>query len=1141
MNRRVVAWVVSLIAAVGLAAQAGELKDWRRHPVATAPYMAQAPKIDGTVDRAEWQCAALLGPLKPVPDGVADELTREVYVGYDDQNLYVAFRLERPAGAPAPQTPDPAGHVDNWRGGDSVELILDVAHGHKTYYGFVLYANGAFGEGIGNPGMDRNWDAPWRQAATATDNGWQGEMAIPFTSLKLAGPPKAGDVWGFDVVDNRRTPSVQLAQWAFRGNNWHNFGNFGHLRFGGRDVPAARFQRAADAGDGRMIVTFEIVNGMAAACRTSADVRVLRRKAGAEGGPKSYYDNIESGGEYDRTQNEFEKSTKLDALMDEALRFYAPVDGGSVAQSVETPAGQRRGVGLLAPGTPGEYLVLYNFTASDGAPLLRGATTFRIETPLSLNVEPYWLHAQVIDVTADLRRIKRAGRAEVVFTLTDNAGAKFGEQRVEALPETERVKATLATKGLTQGFYKVQAAVIENGKEVARNAESVEKPAVPPWHNNSLGKMEVSKPWTPVRSTPEGRVEMWGRTYLLDQGLPRSIVTQGDELLAAPVRVEVIAGGKPLAWTAKTFARESVTAGKAVYRLDLDSAQATLAGTVAVEFDGFAWYELKLAPKQPGLQVDGAAIAVDLNGKHMRLIGQHKYLTDTVLYPKGAKPVKGGGPKMEESLLPFTCYLWLGDESGGLAWIGEGPIGWKLRKPNECLAVTPGVTAAEPTRLRVRFIDAPSTLDGPMRLEFGLQASPIRPFPREDLTQLAQGGGPSQDDEWYKAVAAAGGKTMVFHGGWKGTKDDWGGWPARPKSPEAAQRVKDGVALAHKYGLKVMLYTGWGVMADSAEYRNFGSEFTRRPVENSGFGTYRQAAGLDGCYADYVAWAVADLIREYGNDGVFWDSCSNLFTDENLRIGNGWVDEKGNVRPTFPVRATRDLFRRVYNLVHGEMKDDGACINFGGSVWCINAYADIFHRGEGTPMHVKTLLEAWDPLETYRADYFARPFGLNYLAMNKNFKRLPMTVNKHHAVTLLHGQHTKSAGRLDGKENSYDVQASPHGAIWRARNWLPMDDTRRSFYFFDGQKALAPADGRLLASAFVSGDSKRALLVVSNLGLEPVKGAAVRIDRAALGLAPGVMKLEDAILSKPVALDGDGFTVDVESERFRLLKLSVGE
>jgi hypothetical protein len=428
-----------------------------------------------------------------------------------------------------------------------------------------------------------------------------------------------------------------------------------------------------------------------------------------------------------------------------------------------------------------------------------------------------------------------------------------------------------------------------------------------------------------------------------------------------------------------------------------------------------------------------------------------------------------------------------------------------------------------------------------MRLEFGLQASPIRPMADERVTHLTQAGGPGQDEEFYKAVAAAGGTTVVFHGSWKGGKgEDWGGWPAHPRDPAGREAVRKGVALAHQHGLKVMLYTGWGVMADSEEYRRFGNEFTRKPSENSGYGTYRQAAGLEGCYVDYVPWAVADLMREYGADGVFWDSCSNLFVDENLRIGNGWVDEKGNARPTYPVRATRELFRRVYNLAHGELKEDGCVINFGGSIWAINAYADIFHRGEGTPMHVKTLREAWDPIEEFRASYSGRPFGVPYLAMNKNFKRLPMTVNKHHAVTLLFGSHTKSNGRVDAKEQGYGPQAQPHGAIWRARDWLPMDAARRNHFFYDGQKAVTPAGERLLASAFVSGDGRRALLAVSNLDAQPVKGVAVRIDRATLGFAPeAALKLEDAITGGGVELAGDAFGVDIAPESYRLLKLSI--
>lgn len=382
---------------------------------------------------------------------------------------------------------------------------------------------------------------------------------------------------------------------------------------------------------------------------------------------------------------------------------------------------------------------------------------------------------------------------------------------------------------------------------------------------------------------------------------------------------------------------------------------------------------------------------------------------------------------------------------------------------------------------------------------------------------------------------------MVFHSGWKGDKGqgglEWGGWPSHPPNPERGEQLKQAVALAHKYGLKVMLYTGWGVAAESDAFRYFGHELIRKPVENSGFGTYRQAAGLQGAYIDYMAYAIADLIRTYDIDGVFWDSCSNLFPDQNLEIGNGWIDDQGRVHPTYPVRATRELFRRIYNLVHGGLKEDGVIINFGGSIWAINAYADVFHRGEGTPMHAKTLREAWAPLEEFRASYWGLPFGLRYLAMNKNFKRLPMTVNKHHAVTLLHACHTK-ATKPGARKPSYDVQAEPHAAIWRSRNWLPLDEQTRAFYYFGEDQVVRLEPATLLSSVFVSGDGRRALVVVSNLDLQAVPGAKVTLDLEKIGFpARASLRAEDAITGAPIKQNGGRLTLDIDPERFRLLKL----
>lgn len=355
--------------------------------------------------------------------------------------------------------------------------------------------------------------------------------------------------------------------------------------------------------------------------------------------------------------------------------------------------------------------------------------------------------------------------------------------------------------------------------------------------------------------------------------------------------------------------------------------------------------------------------------------------------------------------------------------------------------------------------------------------------------------------------------------------------------------LKAAVALAHKHGLKVMIYTGWGVDARSDEWKHFGHEMIRKPIENSGFNTYRQSAGLEGAYNDYVAYALAELIRDYDVDGVLWDSTSNLFSDENLRIGNGWVDEKGNGRPAYPVRAARELYRRVYNLVHGELKDNGVIVNHPGGLWCINVYSDVHHRGEGAPMHARTLRESWLPLEEYRAAYSGRPFGLPYLGMIKNFKRLPMRVNNHLAVTLLHGAHAKGiASSFEDKFQNYGYDSQPHARIWQARKWLPFDQKTRWHVFYEGQKVVQPKPASLLASAFVSGDSKRALLVVSNLDKDPIPAARVRVDLKALGLNPAApLALEDAILRQLLEFKDGGFVLDIAPERYRLLKLWVRE
>ena len=66
----------------------------------------------------------------------------------------------------------------------------------------------------------------------------------------------------------------------------------------------------------------------------------------------------------------------------------------------------------------------------------------------------------------------------------------------------------------------------------------------PAWWRSQAG-MDHSTPWPwePVRVTGKG-IEVWGRHYQCENGaLPRQIVNQGEEMLAAPITLKLTADG----------------------------------------------------------------------------------------------------------------------------------------------------------------------------------------------------------------------------------------------------------------------------------------------------------------------------------------------------------------------------------------------------------------------------------------------------------------------------------------------------------------------------------------------------------------------------------------------------------------------
>jgi len=146
---------------------------------------------------------------EPVDGAPASQAT-DVYLGYDDKNLYVVFIA-------FDDEPDKVrAHLarrENVMGDDIVEIQLDTFLDKQRAFSFIVNPLGVqldalWTEGRGGPGsfrsFDSSWDTVWQSRGQLTDRGYVVWMAIPFRSLRF--PPNEEQTWGVVLVrDVQRT------------------------------------------------------------------------------------------------------------------------------------------------------------------------------------------------------------------------------------------------------------------------------------------------------------------------------------------------------------------------------------------------------------------------------------------------------------------------------------------------------------------------------------------------------------------------------------------------------------------------------------------------------------------------------------------------------------------------------------------------------------------------------------------------------------------------------------------------------------------------------------------------------------------------------------------------------------------------
>jgi hypothetical protein len=126
-------------------------------------------------------------------DGEPATQRTEVYLGYDDKNIYVIFVCfdSEPGEVRARMA-----RRENIFSDDNVEVMLDTFDDQRRAYGFLTNPFGIQWDGLWTEGQgwDGSFDTLWHSRGRRTDQGYVVWMAIPFKSLRFSSAPT--QTWG---------------------------------------------------------------------------------------------------------------------------------------------------------------------------------------------------------------------------------------------------------------------------------------------------------------------------------------------------------------------------------------------------------------------------------------------------------------------------------------------------------------------------------------------------------------------------------------------------------------------------------------------------------------------------------------------------------------------------------------------------------------------------------------------------------------------------------------------------------------------------------------------------------------------------------------------------------------------------------
>lgn len=170
-------------------------------------------ETDGALDEPFYsETQAISEFVQSIPDaGVEPTELTEVWIGFDDENVYVGAKIWDSEGPDARIANEMRRDSPQIRQNDNFGVFFDTFHDRRNAVAFYTNALGALTDyQINNEGRpNRDWNPVYEVRTGRFEQGWTVEMAIPFRSLRYR--PGREQTWG-----------IQMRRTVWRRNEWNH-------------------------------------------------------------------------------------------------------------------------------------------------------------------------------------------------------------------------------------------------------------------------------------------------------------------------------------------------------------------------------------------------------------------------------------------------------------------------------------------------------------------------------------------------------------------------------------------------------------------------------------------------------------------------------------------------------------------------------------------------------------------------------------------------------------------------------------------------------------------------------------------------------------------------------------------------------